>query len=513
MINRKTETAVGVFILIALGVFLYMTFQLGAWRVDGKSYSTYYISFKDVAGLERKGDVKIAGVKVGWIDDIYLQPDQRQACVKIMLLKSYSLYEDAISFIRQDGLLGSKYLELAPGSPRTSLLKTNSFLVVPTNNESLSLDTLINKANSVVNHVEGVTRSFNQAFTSSQNVDTLQNVVEKLSETAAHLATITSTLNQVLESHHKTIISVLNDTSEVVCCLKKEMPILTEKISTLADTINTRVAPKFEEDVERVSTCIDRNLHKATESFVAASDQISEVAQKINQGAGVLGQLVNDTQGYDDIKMTVQKVKNTLCNIGNIRVIFDPHLETLCAFSPINHIKGYKEYFDVRLFPTAHYMYLVGLVCRQLGGLDIPHVNSSVEGFSSVGCSTDLWFDRWLWDLQFGKIFGPLTFRAGLFESTFGFGIDYTLSFFDSCRLISTFEAYDFRGTLRCFNDHRPYLKWINRLFVTPHFYFVLGANDFISRDNKSALFGAGLRFSDEDLRCFFDSINGSDNS
>lgn len=512
MINRKTETAVGVFILVALGVFLYMTFQLGAWRVDGKSYNTYYISFNDVAGLDKKGDVKIAGVKVGWVDDIYLQSDQRQACVKIMLLKSYNLYEDAASFIRQDGLLGSKYLELTPGDPRAQVLQTNSFLAVPNSSENPSLDTLICKANSVAEQVEGVTKSFNQAFSSSQNMDTLQNVVEKLSETAAHLATITSTLNQVLESHHKTIVSVLNDTSEVVGCLKKDMPILTEKIGALADTINTRIAPKLEEDIERVSMCIDQNLHKATESFVTASDQISEVAQKINQGTGVLGQLVNDTQGYDDIKMTVQKVKSTLCNIGNIRVVFDPHLETLCAFSPVNHIRGYKEYFDVRLYPTAHYMYLVGLVCRQLGGLDIPGASSVGASFSSIGCSTDLWFDRWLWNLQFGKMLGPLTFRAGLFESTFGFGVDYTLSFFDTCRLISTFEAYDFRGTLRCFNDHRPYLKWINRLFITPHFYFVLGANDFISRDNKSAIFGAGLRFSDEDLRYFFDSINGNEN-
>jgi len=64
----KTETIVGAFIVLALTVFAYMTFQLGSVRLNLARYTTYLVSFKDVSGLSPKSDIKIAGVKVGWVD-------------------------------------------------------------------------------------------------------------------------------------------------------------------------------------------------------------------------------------------------------------------------------------------------------------------------------------------------------------------------------------------------------------------------------------------------------------
>src|SRR5579872_4199939 len=112
------ETRVGLFVLTALCILAYMGFQIFVFRFDRGRYADYILYFKDISGLSRKGDVKIAGVKVGWVDSVTLAAnDEMLAEVKVKVLKDYSLYSDSYALVRQDGLLGPKFIEINPGDP------------------------------------------------------------------------------------------------------------------------------------------------------------------------------------------------------------------------------------------------------------------------------------------------------------------------------------------------------------------------------------------------------------
>ena len=111
----KTETRVGIFVILALGIFFYMTLQLGVFRLHKGNYKLQVVKFNDIGGLERKAEVKIAGVTIGWVDHIELIDGATYlAKAYIMILKQYMLHTDASARIRQEGLLGTKYLELFP---------------------------------------------------------------------------------------------------------------------------------------------------------------------------------------------------------------------------------------------------------------------------------------------------------------------------------------------------------------------------------------------------------------
>jgi len=43
----------------------------------------------------------------------------------------------------------------------------------------------------------------------------------------------------------------------------------------------------------------------------------------------------------------------------------------------------------------------------------------------------------------------------------------------------------------------------MNKVFLLPTAYVVFGADDFVSRHDKSAFAGFGLQFSDDDLKYF----------
>ena len=66
------ETHVGLFILVAVGIFLYLSINIRAIRFDKDQYNTYKAYFDDTSGLNVKAPVKIAGVDVGWVEEIKL---------------------------------------------------------------------------------------------------------------------------------------------------------------------------------------------------------------------------------------------------------------------------------------------------------------------------------------------------------------------------------------------------------------------------------------------------------
>jgi len=53
----NTETKVGIFVVMALAVFMSMILGIGAFRLSSSGYVGYTIEFDDVAGLSRKAEV------------------------------------------------------------------------------------------------------------------------------------------------------------------------------------------------------------------------------------------------------------------------------------------------------------------------------------------------------------------------------------------------------------------------------------------------------------------------
>ncbi len=57
-------------------------------------------------------------------------------------------------------------------------------------------------------------------------------------------------------------------------------------------------------------------------------------------------------------------------------------------------------------------------------------------------------------------------------------------------------------GTQRLYG-HDPYLKRFNRIFIGGHVYALIGGG-IINKQGRHAIFGAGIRFADDELlRCF----------
>jgi len=114
MAENKLEVLAGALVLVAAGAFFAYAGQSSG---IGGATDTYPLkaSFRSVQGISAGSDVKLAGVKVGKIASLTLNPDTYFADVVVDVDKSVQLPTDSAILISSEGLLGGNFVELVPG--------------------------------------------------------------------------------------------------------------------------------------------------------------------------------------------------------------------------------------------------------------------------------------------------------------------------------------------------------------------------------------------------------------
>jgi phospholipid/cholesterol/gamma-HCH transport system substrate-binding protein len=88
--------------------------------VPGVPYKTFYASVPDPGNIQPHNDVRIGGVRVGQV--IGVKPRNQRALVELKLSPgTEDLPKDTTVFVRAQGLLGARFIELQPGSSREQL--------------------------------------------------------------------------------------------------------------------------------------------------------------------------------------------------------------------------------------------------------------------------------------------------------------------------------------------------------------------------------------------------------
>jgi phospholipid/cholesterol/gamma-HCH transport system substrate-binding protein len=112
----NVEMAVGVFLVAGFLCFAYLSVKLGDVNLFGDA--TYQL--------------EMAGVPIGTVKKIELDPKEYEAVVHFDLQSEVRLQEDSIASIRTAGIIGSKYIDITPGgmeeyvAPGGELFETES---------------------------------------------------------------------------------------------------------------------------------------------------------------------------------------------------------------------------------------------------------------------------------------------------------------------------------------------------------------------------------------------------
>jgi phospholipid/cholesterol/gamma-HCH transport system substrate-binding protein len=122
-LNKSTLNFwVGTFVLLGLGALLFLALRVGNLASWGEP-AGYHVTarFDNIGNLKPRAPVKSAGVVVGRVEKIGLDPKTFEAMAQIKIFPQFEFTKDTIAGIYTSGLLGEQFLGLEAGGDPTML--------------------------------------------------------------------------------------------------------------------------------------------------------------------------------------------------------------------------------------------------------------------------------------------------------------------------------------------------------------------------------------------------------
>ncbi len=124
--GQWAETGLGAVVLAAAAAFLIYALSAGAIHANARGYDLT-AKFGQVGALAPGADVRVAGVKIGTVASITLDPKTFMAVTKLSLDPTVKLPVDSSAKVTSDGLLGGSHISIEPGGAPGDLKPGDEF--------------------------------------------------------------------------------------------------------------------------------------------------------------------------------------------------------------------------------------------------------------------------------------------------------------------------------------------------------------------------------------------------
>ncbi len=496
MRGATTEFKVGLFALVVLAILSYMTFKVSGTEWLRREGYTVYVYFSNVAGLDEKTKVKVAGVDSGIIEEISLEGGK--AKLKVRIFPEVTLYRDALATIKATGLLGDKYLDIRPGAEEPSLADGDVIRKVL---EPVDIDEMIHRLVVISDSFEALAQNINDVFgpeeTKKALRETARNLAEitenldrmisssdrRLKETLAGINRLTASVTRLIDDNSRGITATVENFTEVSETLKTDLPVMVRELR--ATTNELRVL--LEESRPRLTNLVER-ADKAAAS-------VQRVAEKIEKGEGTLGRLVTDERLYESVNRAVKGVERTVSRMERFRTFITFQGEYL--MEP----KDGKGYFYLTLKPKPEKYYILGLVSDPLGRVTTKETVTTRDGVTTVEREEEI-EQKVEFTAQIARRFEDTALRIGLTENTFGLGVD---QYFAGDRLKVSADIWDFGNDEE--GAEKPHLKVGLDYYLFRHLFINAGVDNLLNPEWRGFFIGSGLTFEDEDFKYIFGTV------
>jgi len=142
MKKLNLEMIVGLFLLAGFACFSYLAIKMGDLKLFQNETYAVTARFTSISGLKEGSVVELAGVNVGKVSRIELDPGEYEAVVHLDIDKSVELQDDSIASIRTAGIIGDKFIKLTPGGSDMILGPGDE---IEETEASISLEELVSK--------------------------------------------------------------------------------------------------------------------------------------------------------------------------------------------------------------------------------------------------------------------------------------------------------------------------------------------------------------------------------
>jgi phospholipid/cholesterol/gamma-HCH transport system substrate-binding protein len=286
MKKKGSETWVGIFVVIGLLLLILLTMKIEKFQIGKEAGYPFNIHFDTAAGLDKSASVRVAGVHVGNVEKVALE--EGKAKVSFRLPPEIPLYKDAKAYLKSEGFLGEKYVEISPGTPRYPRIQPNG--TIEQGAPPADIEQLISNMSAIREDIKEITKPVGDILKSvdAKKVEEMMNSLNKFS---GQLGGISNNAKEAIQKA-KDAFSYMEDFGNRV---KRGEGTLGKLLTD--DTV-------YQEAKKTVETA-----KEAAESAKKTVETLKSLSETLERGEGTLGRLIKDESLYQEAKETLQTVR------------------------------------------------------------------------------------------------------------------------------------------------------------------------------------------------------------
>ncbi|WP_339654800.1 MlaD family protein [uncultured Maribacter sp.] len=280
-LSREVKT--GIIVIGGILLFIMGFSYLKSTPIFDNS-KTFYAVYPNVGGLQSGTTVSINGFSVGKVNDIKFLDEKGNLLVTFTVGNDFKFSKNSLVELYDTGIIGGKGLQIKPVFDATGVaqsgdtLKTETRLGI-TDLAQQKLTPLVRKFESAISGADSVLVNVNSILDPKTKME-LKEVIGGLNILITNLNRSATSLNSVLEGNREKLDNSF-----------KNFELLTLNFSKLSDSLN--------------SAGLGRTL-ASLESTMASLDQVT---QRIENGDGTLGLLMNDKELYSNLNTTTRELE------------------------------------------------------------------------------------------------------------------------------------------------------------------------------------------------------------
>jgi phospholipid/cholesterol/gamma-HCH transport system substrate-binding protein len=265
MKKKSSEIWVGIFVVIGILLLALLTMKVEKFQIGKDRGYLVNILFDSAAGLDKSAPVRVAGVHVGYVEKVALE--EGKARITFRLPPDIVIYKDSKAYLKSEGFLGEKYVEITQGTPGTPKVEPNG--VIEQGTPPVDVEQVLSKVSGLGDDIKDLVKSMDP---------------KKVEGMMANLEKFSGQLEGIAKDSKETIQKAKDAFSS--------MEDIGEKVKRGEGTLGKLIS----------DDSVYQDVKKAVEG-------LKNISETVERGEGTLGKLVKDESLYNEAKETLQSVK------------------------------------------------------------------------------------------------------------------------------------------------------------------------------------------------------------
>lgn len=340
--ERWLQLRVGIFLVVALVLFLGMIYALGARARLFERHVGIHADFTEVGGLAEGATVRLAGVQIGRVTGVHLPGEPGgKVRVDLTIARRYAdrVRGDSIARIETQGLLGDKIVEITVGSAKAPAVRAGAVLA---SRDPTDITRILDEGASTVKSVAALAESLRTTAESFGQARVAEDLSATLSSTRSLMGRLDRLAGQV-EQGRGWAHALLYDEPVALHRLDSiiaEAQAILDRVQKGQSAVGVLTSPESAEAARRLVSLMDRigrlgdgrvedqgvlpallfdpKYRRVLDDLGVTARNLRQISDRLAGGHGLLGKLTADDSAGGSFQKTREDLDATLANLRSI---------------------------------------------------------------------------------------------------------------------------------------------------------------------------------------------------